>query len=85
MWQEYNDDMRYEFSIESFLLGLLILAAGVAFVKWYQKIADNFSGDIASYDRYRLWAFITCAVGIVIMLNVHTMILTWFFDMLFGR
>ena len=85
MWQEYNDDMGYEFSIESFLIGLLILAAGVAFVKWHQKIADNFGSGVTSYDRYRLWALIACAIGLVVMLNLHTMILVWFFNTLFNR
>ena len=77
--------MGYEFSVESFLVGLLVLAIGVAFVKWHQKIADNFGSGVASYDRFRLWAFITCGVGLVVMLNLHTMLLVWLFGMLFNR
>jgi uncharacterized membrane protein YidH (DUF202 family) len=77
--------MEYEFSVGSFLIGLLILAAGVAFVRWYQIIADNLGGGVSSYDRYKLWAFITCGIGLIVMLNLHTMILTWFFGMLFPQ
>jgi len=75
--------MTYEFSVGAFFVGLIILAAGVAFAKWYQVIADNLGSGVASYDRYRLWAFITCGLGLVVMVNLHTMILQWFFSMLF--
>jgi hypothetical protein len=77
--------MQYEFSVGSFFLGLLILAAGVAFVRWYQQIADNLGGGVGSYERYKLWAFITCGLGLIVMVNLHTMILVWFFNMIFSR
>ena len=67
----------YEFSVGSFFLGLAILAAGVAFVKWHQPIADNLGGGVSSYDRYKLFAFITCGVGLIVMVNLHAVILTW--------
>jgi hypothetical protein len=73
----------YQFDLGSFFLGLLILAAGVAFVRWYQQVADNFGGGVSSYDRYKLWAFITCGVGLIVMVNLHTFLLTWFFNTLF--
>jgi len=75
--------MEYEFSIGSFFIGLVIVAAGIAFVRWYQVIADNLGSGVASYDRFRLWAFITCGVGLVVMVNLHTMLLVWFFSLLF--
>jgi hypothetical protein len=73
----------YEFNLGSFFIGLLILAAGVAFVKWHQQVADNFGSGVSSYDRYKLWALITCGVGLIVMVNLHTMLLTWFFNSLF--
>ena len=75
--------MQYEFSIGSFFLGLVILIVGAAFVRWYQVIADNLGGGVASYDRYKLWAFITCGVGFIVMLNLHTLILGWVVSLLF--
>ena len=75
--------MTYEFSLGSFFLGLLILAIGVAFVKWHQQVADNFGGGVSSYDRYKMWAFIVCGVGLVVMVNLHVMILTWIFTTFF--
>jgi hypothetical protein len=78
--------MTYEFSFASFFIGLLILAAGAALVRWHQVIADNMGSGVASYERYKLWAFITCGVGLVVMLNLHVVLLGWFFSMLFpGR
>ena len=77
--------MQYEFSVGSFFVGLLILAAGVAFLKWHQKIADNMGGGVGSYEQYKLWAFIACGLGMIVMVNLHAMILTWFFGMLFNR
>jgi len=77
--------MTYEFSIGSFFIGLLILAAGVAFVRWHQIVADNLGGGVSSYDRYKLWAFITCGIGFIVMINLHTVLLTWLFAMIFRR
>ena len=65
----------YEFSIGWFFMGLIILAAGIAFVKYYQWVADNFGGGVGSYERYRLCALITCGLGLVVMINLHTLIL----------
>jgi hypothetical protein len=77
--------MQYEFSVGSFFIGLLILAVGVAFVRWYQVIADNLGSGVASYDRFRLWALIACGLGFIVMLNLHTMILLWIFSLFFHR
>ena len=77
--------MQYEFSVGSFFFGLVILAVGVAFVKWYQPVADNLGSGVVSYDRFKLAAFITCGLGFIVMVNLHTMLLTWFFSTLFSR
>lgn len=75
--------MEYEFSVAWFIVGFLVVVVGGLFVQYHQWVADNFGGGIGSYDRYKLAAFITVAVGIVFMLNVHTVFLAWFFGMLF--
>jgi hypothetical protein len=77
--------MTYEFSIGWFFVGLLIFGAGIAFVKWYQVIADNLGGGVGSYEKYKLWAFITCGLGFIVMINLHTFLVTWFFSLIFGR
>jgi len=67
--------MDYELSLGSFFFGLLILAVGVAFVRWYQWVADNFGGGVGSYERYKLYAILTCVVGLLVMVNLHAVIL----------
>ena len=66
----------YEFSTGWFLIGLLILGSGIAFIRYHQWVADNFGGGVGSYERYKLFAFITCIVGFIVMINLHTIILT---------
>jgi hypothetical protein len=75
--------MTYEFSIGSFFIGLLILGAGIAFVRWHQVIADNLAGGVSSYDKAKLWAFATCGIGFIVMLNLHTLLLQAFFSLFF--
>ena len=67
--------MEYEFSIGSFFIGLIIVIAGVIFVRFYRQIADNLGSGLSSYDRFRLVALISCGVGILVMLNLHWFIL----------
>ena len=68
--------MTYEFSLASFFIGLLILAVGVVFVRFHQWVANNFGSGVASYDRYKLYAFGACVVGLIVMVNLHAIILT---------
>ena len=77
--------MEYELSLGSFIIGLLILAIGVVFVRFYQWIADNFGAGVGSYERYRLYALLTCVLGVVVMVNLHIMLLGWFFGLFFNR
>jgi len=76
--------MEYTFDWGAFILGILILAASGALVVYYRPIADNFGSGAASYDSYRIWGLIGCGLGLVVMLNLHTFLLTLFFSQLFG-
>ena len=76
--------MEYTFSWGAFFIGIIILALGAALTIWYRPIADNFGSGVGSYDRYRLVGLIGCALGIVVMLNLHTLILTVIFSQFFG-
>jgi hypothetical protein len=73
----------YEFSIGSFFFGFLILVVGVVFVRFYQWVANNFGNGVASYDHYRFYALITCCTGFIVMLNLHSLVLRWFFGHIF--
>ena len=77
--------MEYKLTWTSFFIGLLVLAFGVVFMRFHQWIADNLGAGVASYERYKLYALLTCVLGVIVMINLHTLILTWFFGMIFGR
>lgn len=73
----------YEFSLASFFTGIIVVIAGAIFVRYYQWVADNFGGGVGSYDKYKLYAILTCVGGLLVMVNLHIMFLKWFFGMLF--
>ena len=75
--------MEYEFSVAWFVVGFLITVVGGLFMKYHQFIADNLGGGVGSYDRYKLAAVITVIVGLVAMVNLHTLILGFIFSALF--
>ena len=77
--------MDYEFSIGSFFIGLIILALGVVFVRFHQWVADNFGSGVTSYDRYKLYAFLACGLGLIVMVNLHAVILNSIADAIFSR
>ena len=73
----------YEFSLGSFFAGLLILAGGVAFVRWHQWVADNFGDGVGDYEKFKFYSVITCLLGFLVILNLHSLFLEWFFSLLF--
>ncbi len=81
----YNSGMEYKFSVGSFFVGLIILVVGVVFVRYHQWVANNFGGGVGSFDRYKLYAFIACGLGLIVMVNLHAMLLNWFFSLIFGQ
>ena len=76
--------MEYHFSIAWFVIGFLIVATGGLFMKYHQFVADNLGGGVGSYDKYKLAALITVGVGLIAMLNLHTIILGWILGGLFS-
>jgi hypothetical protein len=76
--------MEYKFSIAWFVVGFLITVVGGLFMKYHQFVADNLGGGVGSYDRYKLAAVITVLIGLISMVNLHTVILGWIFSGLFS-
>ena len=68
--------MDFTSSIGWLIGGLVIAAAGGAIVVFYQKIADNLASGVSSYDRVKLFGVITIVVGLIVAMNLHTLILT---------
>jgi len=77
--------MEYTFDLGTFFIGLIIMIAGAAFMRWHQFIADNLGGGVMSYDKYKLWALATCVLGFLVMVNMHWFILGNLFIMIFRR
>ena len=77
--------MDWTFSFGWMFLGLVIAAAGVAIVANYQKISDYMLSGVSSYDRCKFWGIIIMVVGLLIMANIHTLLLTLFVDIVFKR
>jgi hypothetical protein len=69
--------MDFEFSIGWVVFGLFVVAAGILMARFYKEIADNLGSGVASYDRFKLVAVITVVAGILIMLNLHILVLTF--------
>ncbi len=76
--------MEYEFSIAWFVVGFLVVVTGGVFLKYHQFVADNLGGGMGSYDRYKLAAVITIGVGLIAMVNLHTLLLGWLLGSLFS-
>ncbi|MBR3319865.1 hypothetical protein IKG20_00985 [Candidatus Saccharibacteria bacterium] len=63
------------FNLGTFIVGLLILAAGGACVLFYKQIAENLAHGVSSYDHVKIFGIITIALGFLVMTNLHTVIL----------
>ena len=76
--------MEYSFSWFSFFIGIIILIVGMCITIWHKQLADMFGSGLSSYGRYRLWGLAACGLGVIVMINLHTVLLTAFFSLLFG-
>ncbi|MBR1875260.1 hypothetical protein IJ798_02705 [Candidatus Saccharibacteria bacterium] len=77
--------MDWNFSFGWMFLGLVITAASGAVVANYQKISDHMLSGVSSYDRVKFWGMIGVAIGLAVMANLHTLILTAFVNLVFKR
>ena len=75
--------MDYEFSVGSFFFGILILIAGILLVRFHMWVADNFGGGVGSYERFKLFGVLACALGLIVMVNLHTLLLGALVRMMF--
>ena len=80
----YNSIMSWEFSFGWFFLGVIILIAGTLLTVFYQQIADNMASGVSSYERIKLVGVIIAIIGFTVMANLHTLILSFFVDIVFS-
>ena len=76
--------MDFTFSVGWLFGGLLIAAAGGAIVFFHQKIADNLASGVSSYEKVKLFGLITIIVGLIVAMNLHTLILTFIVNIIRG-
>ena len=72
----------YEFSLGASLLGLVIMIAGALMIVFYQKIGNYISYGTSSYDKVKLWGLIACAIGFVLLANLHNLLLRLLLNLL---
>lgn len=77
--------MDWNFSFGWMFIGLIITAACGAIVANYQKIADNMLSGVSSYDRVKFWGMVGVGIGLAVMANIHTFLLTLFVNLVFKR
>lgn len=76
--------MDFTFSIGWLLGGLAIAAAGGAVVFFHRQIAEHMASGVSSYDKVKLFGVITIVVGLLIAMNLHTLILTLLVNIIRG-
>lgn len=74
----------YEFSWIWFFTGIATVIVGVLFLRFYKEIADNMGSGVSSYERYKLFALGLCGAGILIMFNLHTFVVAFIANLIFG-
>ena len=77
--------MDWEFNIGWLIFGILVLVAGIVITVKYQAISDNIASGVASYERVKLAGIITAIIGLIIMTNLHTLLLSLFVNLVFKR
>ena len=74
----------YNFSLTWFFIGLVVTGIGIAFVRFYKEVADNMGSGVPSYERYKLFAFGVCVAGILMTFNLHTLVIEFVGNLVFG-
>ena len=73
-----------QFNIGSFILGFMVMVAGLLLARFYKWVADNFGSGAASYSRCKMVGMVTSVVGLLMMFNLHTIILDLIGNAFFG-
>ena len=74
--------MDWNFSFGWVFIGLLIFLAGGAIVLFYRQISENFASGVASYSKVKFWGLVIAGIGLVVMTNLHTLLLTAFVNLI---
>jgi hypothetical protein len=64
----------YKFDLGWMVVGIIIIALGALIARYYNKLAE--ATGMWNYSRWQLIGFIVIGIGFIIMLNLHTLLLT---------
>ena len=77
--------MGWSFSFGWMFAGLLVMVAGALIAIYYQKVAESFLNGVTDYEKTKLIGIIVVIVGLILVTNLHTVLLTAFVNLLFKR
>jgi hypothetical protein len=77
--------MDFTFDFGWVIGGIVIAATGGAIVYFHKQIADNLASGVSSYEKVKLFGVITTVIGLIIMANLHTLILTFLVNIITGN
>ena len=77
--------MDFTFDFGWMAAGLVITIVGVLIVVFYRQIAENLVDGVSSYDKVKLFGVIMAIVGLLVTANLHVLILTLIFNLMFGQ
>ncbi|MDO4979241.1 MAG: hypothetical protein Q4E47_03785 [Candidatus Saccharibacteria bacterium] len=77
--------MDWNFSVVWLFLGILVIAAGGAMVLFYQPICNNMLDGVSSYEKCKKWGLIVMGIGVLIAMNLHTLLLSLFVKVVFQK
>ena len=76
-------EVAWTFSVGWMMIGLLIFIAGGAIIALHQKIADSMMTGAVDYQRVKIVGLVVIGLGLLIMINLHTLILSWLVSLIF--
>ncbi len=76
--------MEYKLTIGTFLIGAIITIISGLLVGFHDKVANNLGSGVSDYQNYKKWGLIGIGVGILVMFNIHTLILSSLVKLIFN-
>ena len=76
-------EVEWTFNVGWMMIGLLVFAGGGAIVALHQKIADSMMAGTVDYQRVKIVGLIVIGLGMILMMNLHTLMLSWLVNLIF--
>jgi len=73
--------MQYSWSWGAFAVGFIILIASILLMANANKVSSMFGGAIS---KYQLYSYIGCGIGLFVMFNLHSLIISFLAGSVFG-